>query len=144
MPGDTSATMMFNKNSKTPGTRGNDSALKAMNRTANAGGGESFAGASSHLHPISELGPQGGTLDASRGYNDQMIPYPQPMHVRSKMQKSGTKMRDSSSKGGGGGSMVLVMSNLMTKRKNGGSKRGGKSTKPASDAGMSGARGGYH
>lgn len=117
--------------------RGNDSALKAMNRTANVGGGEHFAG-SSHLHPISELGNQGGTLDASRGYanDNNMIPYPQPMHVRSKMQKGSSKMRDSSSKAGGG-SMVLVMSNLMTKRKNGGSKRGGKSsTKPQSDAGM--------
>ena len=61
--------MMFNKNAKSPGTRGNDSAFKAMNRTANAGGGESFAGAS-HLHPISELGPQGGTLDASHGYGN--------------------------------------------------------------------------
>ena len=134
--------MMFNKNAKSPGLRGNESALKAMNRTANAGGGEIFPSANSHLHPISELGPQGGTLDASRGYgNDNMIPYPQPMHVRSKMQKSGTKVRDSSSKGGG--SMVLVMSNLMTKRKNGASKRGGKSTKPASDAGMPAGRS-YH
>ena len=68
---------MIFQNAKSPGARNNGSALKAMNRTVNAGGAEQFPSGGSHLHPISELGPQGGTLDAGRGYgNDQMIPYP--------------------------------------------------------------------